>query len=93
MNTRNWGTIALLCECGSFAVYALCFLAFRLDLPHSSLLSFSGPVPRWCVRLVLISGAIAVYGLFRDKARARAIATLLFLIPALVLMGILRGHW
>jgi uncharacterized protein (DUF433 family) len=91
--TKTWGTASLIFEGISLVVYVCCFLVFRFDLPHLSLLAFDGFIPRYCIGLALISGAIAICGLFMDRSRNRSIEALVFLIAELTVMGVLAGHW
>ncbi len=91
--TKTWGTVSIICEGVSFAMYLCCFFVFRLGIPRPSLLAFDGPVPRLCIGLALISGVIAICGLFMDRSRNRSIEALVLLIPELTAMGVLAGHW
>ena len=93
MQNRIWGTIGLGCEVICLVLFVLCFLVFRFDLPHPSIFAFDGPLPRWCVRIVLLSVVPAICGLFADRLKERSIGTLVVWFPELIITGILKGHW
>lgn len=88
-----WGQISLAVESLSFGLYILSFLIWRFDLLHLPLLSFSGFLPKLCVRLVLLAALFAVVGLVRDVNKMKAIIVLALIFPVLAIMGVLNGNW
>jgi hypothetical protein len=89
---RLFGTLGLVLEGTTFAIFIAYFVVARTEIGGVSL-----PLPKPFIHYILmpvfLAAILGFLGLFCDRKRLGSITTIILVLPLLVVMGILNGSF
>jgi hypothetical protein len=89
---RLFGTVGLLLETTTFAIFIAYFVVARAEIWGVSL-PLSRSFIHYILMPVFLAAILGFVGLFCDRKRLGSVITIVLLLPLLAVMGVLNGSF